>query len=287
MKDKIIIFGAGEWGQLAYYYYRNKCSVEYFIDNSESLWGTVIYGLNIHNPDILKEIDLDNFKIVIANKRRSQQIQKQLYEKYGIYRSIVFKMQEIVEDYTPYYDKVDDADECIIEYEGGLGNQMFQYALAECFLKKGIRVTGDFSSYYNIGRRKFVLEDIFPLVLIPKCNIMLKKNYKSEGIYMVEESILSVDSKKTDMSILEKQKGYFEGYWQSFCYVQLVENRLRKVFRFVEKLDKKLNAILKEMMTKNSVSVHIRRGDYLEPKMQKIFGNICTDEYYENAIKYI
>ena len=37
----------------------------------------------------------------------------------------------------------------------------------------------------------------------------------------------------------------------------------------------------------NTVSVHIRRGDYLLPENQALFGNICTYEYYEKAIRYM
>ena len=37
------------------------------------------------------------------------------------------------------------------------------------------------------------------------------------------------------------------------------------------------------MENSNSVSVHIRRGDYLNPENQTIYGGICTEEYYEKA----
>ena len=36
----------------------------------------------------------------------------------------------------------------------------------------------------------------------------------------------------------------------------------------------------------NSVSVHIRRGDYLAPENIEILGNIATEEYYASAMKY-
>ena len=38
---------------------------------------------------------------------------------------------------------------------------------------------------------------------------------------------------------------------------------------------------------KKLVSLHIRRGDYLNPEVQAIYGGICTDEYYEAAVKYM
>lgn len=35
----------------------------------------------------------------------------------------------------------------------------------------------------------------------------------------------------------------------------------------------------------NSVSVHIRRGDYLNPENKAMFGNICTPAYYRKALE--
>ena len=41
------------------------------------------------------------------------------------------------------------------------------------------------------------------------------------------------------------------------------------------------------MRNENSVSVHVRRGDYLNPENVTMFGNICTDAYYQNAIEFV
>ena len=287
MNDRIVIFGAGEWGEMAYYYYNTRCDIECFIDNSKLLWGTKLHGIEICTPDILNTMDLSRIKIVIANKRQNQQIQEQLFNRYGICSYIVFRLQEMIEEHVPYYDSLTVEDECIIEYEGGLGNQMFQYVLAKCFLKRGLHVTGDFSTYNNVGRRKFILTDIFPRISIPKCNLHLKKNYKNASLHIVEENILSLGKKETDFDVLNEKKGYFEGYWQSSCYVRLVEREIREDFEFIKKDDKKLNKLLNEIIEKNAVSIHVRRGDYLQANTKRIFGNICTDEYYKKAIAYI
>lgn len=41
------------------------------------------------------------------------------------------------------------------------------------------------------------------------------------------------------------------------------------------------------MKQETSVSIHIRRGDYLDAQNAEMFGGICTDAYYEAAISYI
>ena len=41
------------------------------------------------------------------------------------------------------------------------------------------------------------------------------------------------------------------------------------------------------MEQKESVSLHIRRGDYLDEANRAMFGNICTEAYYDRAIAYM
>lgn len=42
-----------------------------------------------------------------------------------------------------------------------------------------------------------------------------------------------------------------------------------------------------EMKRNLSVSIHVRRGDYLDPENAALFGGICTEAYYEGAIRYV
>jgi len=59
-------------------------------------------------------------------------------------------------------------------------------------------------------------------------------------------------------------------------------------FRFdPAKVSAKTRETADEIVRENSISVHIRRGDYLKPVHQASFGNICTPEYYRTAIRTI
>lgn len=49
-------------------------------------------------------------------------------------------------------------------------------------------------------------------------------------------------------------------------------------------LSEKNQSLLKDIQNSNSVGVHIRRGDYMTKQNLVIFGNICTQKYYHDAI---
>ena len=76
---------------------------------------------------------------------------------------------------------------------------------------------------------------------------------------------------------------YYEGYWQSPLYFDEIEQEIKKMFIFPKPIggNKKIEEIMK---TVNSVSIHVRRGDYLNAKS---FMGICELDYYEKAIEYI
>ncbi|MDE7322309.1 MAG: alpha-1,2-fucosyltransferase [Lachnospiraceae bacterium] len=289
MESKLFVFGAGAWGEMAYHYYKDKCLIAGFLDNSSDMWGKSINGIQIYNPKILGKMNLDNIRIVIANKWRGKEIFKQLHDQFGISQCIFFSVQTTVEEYTVSNEE-GVGDECIVKYIGGLGNQMFQYALAKCLMSDGVHVTGDLSGYYAEEDRNFALQDTFPRVMIEKCNGTLRKQYKEgKGSYILElRDILVSDEKPADLDVLKLKRGYMEGYWQTSKYVELAEKELRREFQFAHKEDQKLNQIVEEATAmENTVSIHIRRGDYLAEHIQRSFGNICTDDYYLKAIHYI
>ena len=87
MKKKAIIFGAGEWGRVAYYYYRESCEIVCYIDNDESIWNTQLNNLPICSPEVLKE---QKYTVIIANKRYEEEIKRQLLLDYDIQGVVLF-----------------------------------------------------------------------------------------------------------------------------------------------------------------------------------------------------
>lgn len=95
MKKKIVIFGAGEWGRIAYYYYRESGEIACYVDNDASIWNTTVNGLQVCAPKILKEHE---YTVIIANKRYEDEIKQQLLQKYGIREVVLFRIDERMQE---------------------------------------------------------------------------------------------------------------------------------------------------------------------------------------------
>lgn len=181
----------------------------------------------------------------------------------------------------------------IIRIQGGLGNQLFQYALVEAFKKKGIEAKVDISAYEE-GREKRRL-DLMKLGLHPEvCTRQELHWYYADNTLLSDRIFRYIfgrtkyrKEKKYDFNprILSVKDGFLSGYWQSEKYFFPVTHELRgKIcFKDIDTLViKKWEELMKET---NSVSVHVRLGDYLQTS--ELYGNICTKKYYQKAIQYI
>lgn len=94
-----------------------------------------------------------------------------------------------------------------------------------------------------------------------------------------------------DPELLNYRKMYLSGYFACEKYYADILPELREMIRFPEIVDARKRManeeILKKIRNSHAVSVHIRRGDYLQPENAAMFGNICTEEYYESALDYM
>ena len=185
---------------------------------------------------------------------------------------------------------------------GGLGNQMFQYALYKSMLMQGIDVQIDDYRYYlskkeidpNLPVRTNEL-GIFDIEY-NKCSDFFKKmidlHYSGSKIlaFLISKLVFKkiiYDPNKYDPEIYNLKDGYLNGYWQCEKYFEDedIQRQLREDFKMSKKYVKSNDFIEMEKKIKdsNAVCLHIRRGDYLGLKSH----NVCTEQYYEKAIDYI
>lgn len=107
MKDKVVIFGAGNVGRMVLKNYKNR--VAYFIDNNEKLYGNNIEGIAIKKvADFVP--DKDKYQLIIASYSQSimeQQIVNMGIKDYCLYLSDIhgyYPTDELI--FNPYEDNI-------------------------------------------------------------------------------------------------------------------------------------------------------------------------------------
>lgn len=187
----------------------------------------------------------------------------------------------------------------IIQVAGGLGNQLQQYALYQKFLALGIDARLDISWFTQSGRQENVLAkrelelDFFENLEYKACTEEEKQQVVGNGslIDKIKGKIFPGTKKifyETDMyhpEIFEFRDKYLCGYWACEKYYADIEEQLREKIKFPLEGKNENLALSEQIGSVESVSVHIRRGDYLDAENQAMFGDICTEEYYAGAIR--
>lgn len=165
---------------------------------------------------------------------------------------------------------------------GGLGNQMFEYAYVLALRDRGIQVKLDIS-YYDFFKMHngYELERVFGIneKLVNKRGIHM---YWLRVLNRFRPSLLcTVDKYVFDQEALYNPRKYIFGYWQDEEYFKSISNAIRQAFTY-RSIDDTNRELASELRSINSVSLHIRRGDY------KDFGmTIVDDVYYTKAIAEI
>jgi len=175
----------------------------------------------------------------------------------------------------------------IVYIQGGLGNQIFQYAFFRYLIKKGYRrVYLDGTAGFISKHGGFELKRLFPAIAKDK---RVLTYWKARPFYLLGELLRLVF--RIDLRTGEEQpagrKIWWKAHWQEYRYAEYVRDELAQSLAFIPIEDEKNKTAQQQMVSTNAVSIHVRRGDYLKPHMRLTFGDICTREYYNEAISYI
>jgi hypothetical protein len=179
----------------------------------------------------------------------------------------------------------------IIKLQGGLGNQLFQYAFGRMLTNKNnTELVLDNTNYPKDKLREFNLHhfNIKARLINDKENI--KYNSKvNKLIRKIKRFIKPHQAYTFNIKELNKKdNSYIEGYWQSQKYFYPIEKDIRKELTLKNHPSKTFQSEYKLIQScPVSVSIHIRRGDYANnPDITKIFG-LCDLNYYKKAIEII
>jgi len=188
----------------------------------------------------------------------------------------------------------------IVELKGGLGNQMFQYAAARGHAKKNEPIYLDhsfleknFEDQEHFTARHYELHIFKNLNIrsVKKWQIALFKDdtfvYKLARLFL-RRYMKNIREENNEFipfdSFPPPNILYLEGYFQSEKYWGINGEAISKAFQFPE-LDPDNEATGKKIQhAVNSVSLHIRRGDYATSTMNAAIHGVLPLAYYYEAL---
>jgi len=175
---------------------------------------------------------------------------------------------------------------------GGLGNNLFQYAVGKHLaVKNNTTLRLNIKNYINrhdlFGRKvrkklsHFSIKPILYYTMLHELVIRRlgihrpssNDNVYQEKVWGFVPEVLSLGDGIT-----------LRGYYQSEKYFKDIEEIIRNDLRISNNSFGKESDFYKEQISElNSVGLHIRRGDYLKKK----YHNVCNINYYSNSVEYM
>lgn len=185
---------------------------------------------------------------------------------------------------------------------GGLGNQLFQYAVARAISARSnsplvldLTWFDDVLLQSNMTVRKYALAP-FELPVLLRSSIATQSKFSQVlsnfralisrrlGIHIGERRYIE-SSFRFDKEVLTlRAPVLLSGYWQSYRYFDDVANLIRKEIKTIRTLSKNSAEILKKIRASDAICVHVRRGDYVTNKGASLFHGLCSLEYYLKGV---
>jgi len=157
----------------------------------------------------------------------------------------------------------------IVQLMGGVGNQLFQYAFGRSLsIAKSCPLF--FDKGRDLGRSGYALD-----------KYGIEVNIVANGSPTFWENGLSHHPEVNDAP----PENFFMGYWQSEKYFN--QEVIRRELSEPLFLSDETKFVADQIHSKNSVFIHIRRGDNLSPRALSFHGNLADTDYYDKAIEHI
>lgn len=183
----------------------------------------------------------------------------------------------------------------IVNILGGLGNQMFEYAmylaLKDAHPQEEIKVCtrsfGGYGLHNGLEIQRIFGVELPEASLRDLCKVAYPFfNYSTWRVMRhwlpVRKSMASGTTQIpfTFEEVTREDSVYYDGYWQNEGNFKHIRENILLAYSFPEFLDDKNYYLAERLKTANAVSCHVRRGDYLKESEMCV----CTSSYYARAI---
>lgn len=184
----------------------------------------------------------------------------------------------------------------IIKLDGGMGNQLFQYALGKSLaLKLNAELKFDTHLFTPANKRQYSLHHFG----IEEKISSISEKQSLEGKEYVRRQLNKLGFRLKPYWYTEHNAGYdkfvdqltdnvyIEGFWQTEKYFKPIEESIRKQLKVKDPISAVNAEYLREIIGVNAISLHVRRGDYITDKVTSEVHGVCDIEYYRQAIDLI
>jgi hypothetical protein len=177
----------------------------------------------------------------------------------------------------------------VVKLKGGLGNQMFQYAFGYSLSRKlNKKLFLDITYFNRISldtKRNFEL-GAYPIEfdgLISSKKIFSRIVDKLSALKIVEKNFSIDNIKQYELS----KKIILDGYWQSEDFFKDYSEYIRNFFSEYGSNNISYIRFRDEISRSRSVSIHVRRGDYVTNIKASLVHEVCDLDYFRNAISIV
>ena len=181
----------------------------------------------------------------------------------------------------------------IIKIKGGLGNQLFQYAVGRALaLHHRLPLKLDLTIFKTYKLHRYLLDQFAiqadiatedEIIKLKGRNNVLFSALRKAGLVKRKSYLKEKRSSYFDASVFKNDDVYLDGYWQNELYFSDIREELLRDLTSISSMSDLGVVYMEGIKKSNSVSLHVRRGNYLNLKNF----NVLDINYYMKAVEYM
>jgi hypothetical protein len=183
--------------------------------------------------------------------------------------------------------------------QGGLGNQMFQYAIARALSEHYQSTFLLDRSWFDVPQsettpRPYQL-DFLQIQNVANSDLVfpkkphrwirvLQETLSSGPMVYYQQNAFEFDPSLFQLKRMAERDLFLFGYWQAYPYLDAIRPILQTEFKTKESAPDHYQSYLEHIRSSESVMLHIRRGDYVNSPSAAKFHGVLPLSYYQQAI---